>query len=298
MCSHTLSVSAFCLGGIFTLSHFNLQSKDRWLFYLAAMGSSFSHVLLGSSSMANCQPKLKCAWVSALPAHTHLHRGHNRQLGKGEGKLTSWILQSKIDQTLLPELTLLCAFLAWTGYLWCKKAVLSWTQQNHCAFVFWICCYHPATPLLFLREKWLIASVCYSSLEKQGSNITASWTVSLNSLVTGTIPNIIGIFVGGLHCTVPPHLIWTLQTNTMRKGNTKHSPSPTLSSCPVLPFTPHRLPAPSGRKGFYFALLGGTQGRWGGWSIGRAGFASRVSHQLPCLHQVHCKSRPVPVPFH
>lgn len=121
-------------------------------------------------------------------------------------------------------------------------------KQNHYAFVFWVCCYHPATPLLFLREKWLIASVCYPSLEKQRSNITTSWTVSLKSLVTGAIPYIRGIFVTGFHCTVPARPIWALQTNTTRKGNTAHCPpSPAALACLL-----HLQPALSWRKGFYF----------------------------------------------
>lgn len=123
-------------------------------------------------------------------------------------------------------------------------------KQNHCTFVFWMCCYHPATPLLFLREKWLIASVCYPSLEKQGSNFTASWTVSLNSLVTGTVPYVRGIFVRDLLCMLPPHPIWTLQTNTTRKGNTAHRPpSPAALSC-LLHLTDYQLP----REGRAFIL--------------------------------------------
>lgn len=150
-------------------------------------------------------------------------------------------------------------------------------KQNHCTFVFWICCYHPASPLLFLREKQLIASVCYPSLEKQGSNISASWTVSLNSLVTGTIPYIRAIFVRGLRCTVPLHPIRALQTDTMRKGNAAHHPpSPAALSC-FSHLTDYQLPREG--RAFIFLVAGGTRGRWGGWSIGRVGFASRVSHR-------------------
>lgn len=75
--------------------------------------------------------------------------------------------------------------------------------------------------------------------------------------MTGTIPYGTGTFVRGLRCTVPLHPTWTLQTNTMRKGNTAHRPpSPAALSC-LLRLTDYQPPREG--RAFIFLVAGGTR---------------------------------------
>lgn len=73
-----------------------------------------------------------------------------------------------------------------------------------------------------------------------------------------------------MHCIVPLQPVWTLQTNTTRKGNRAHSPPSTAALSWLLRLPDCQLPRE--RSAFISLVAGGTEAD--GWSAGRAGFTS------------------------